>query len=84
MPSRSRNRRAGRWLRFGLALALVAAAMAFLASEPRPPGMAGKIIERNLEHEVQASALFYMDLDRMPEIEDRLARTRPPASTESR
>ena len=63
----------GRRLRFGAALVLLAAAFAFLASGPRPPGMAGEIIERNLRHDVQATALFYMDLERMPEIEERLA-----------
>ena len=73
MPGPSRPGILVRWLRFGAALTILAAALAFLVSGPRPPGMAGRIIERNLRHDVQATALFYMDLDRMPEIERRLA-----------
>ena len=74
MDRRSHRSVAGRALRFALALALVALALAFLVTAPPPPGMAGEIIRRNLEQDVQASALFYMDLERMPHIEERLSR----------
>jgi hypothetical protein len=61
-----------RWIRLCIGLTVLAAVFGFLSTEPRPPGMAGAIIDRNLEHDVQATALFYMDLDRMPEIQRRL------------
>ena len=61
-----------RWLRFFFGLALLAGFFAFLTTTPRPPGTAGEIITRNLNQDIQATALFYADLDRMPEIEDRL------------
>ena len=73
MTLHSRRDLTGRLLRFGLALALVGLALALLVAGPRPPGMAGEIIQRNLEQDVQATALFYMDLERMPRIEERLA-----------
>jgi hypothetical protein len=75
MNLHSRRAITGRLFRFALAVAAVAAAMAVLVSAPPPPGRAGAIIRRNLEQDVQASALFYMDLERMPRLEERLART---------
>jgi hypothetical protein len=64
---------AGRCLRFGLALAFVAGLMTLLNLGPRLPGRAGDLLRSNLDQGVQATALFYMDLERMPEIERRLA-----------
>jgi hypothetical protein len=63
-----------RWLRLCIGLALLGALFGFLSAKPRPPGMAGAIIDHNLEHDIQATALFYMDLERMQEIEKRLRR----------
>jgi hypothetical protein len=51
---------------------LFAGFFVLLAKAPPPPGVAGKIILRNLAEDVQATALFYADLERMPEIEARL------------
>ncbi len=61
-----------RWVRFVIGLALLSGFFAFLTTDPRPPGIAGKIIERNLNQDIQTTALFYADLDRMSEIEERL------------
>ena len=60
------------WVRLCIGVAILAGFFAFLAARPRPPGMAGEIIDHNLGQDIQATALFYMDLDRMPEIEERL------------
>jgi hypothetical protein len=61
-----------RWVRRGLGLALLAAVLAFLITGPGLPGPAGTIIQRNIDQDIQATALFYMDLDRMPEIQEDL------------
>jgi len=66
-----------RWLRFGVGAAILAAAFAVLARGPLVPGAAGLVLEHNREHDLQATALFYTDLERMPEIEARLERQRP-------
>ena len=58
-----------KWLRFGAGLLLLVAFIALLATGPTP----GAVLKHNLDQEIQATALFYMDLDRMPEIERRLA-----------
>jgi hypothetical protein len=58
-----------KWLRFGAGLLLLAGFIAVLALGPTP----GSVLRHNAEHEIQATALFYMDLDEMPALERRLA-----------
>jgi hypothetical protein len=57
-----------KWLRFGAGLLLLAAFIAFLATGPTP----GAVLQHNLEQEIQATALFYMDFDEMQNLELRL------------
>ena len=52
---------------------MLAAFFWFLTTAPLPPGAAGEVVRRNLREDVQADALFYADLDRMPAIEASLA-----------
>ena len=61
-----------RWLRLCIGIALLAGFFALLTTQPRPPGIAGEIIDRNLQQDVQTTALFYTDLETMPELEERL------------
>jgi hypothetical protein len=63
-----------RWLRFAIGVAGLAGFFWFLTTRPLPPGAAGEIIHRNLREDVQATALFYADLERMPAIEKTLPR----------
>jgi hypothetical protein len=57
-----------KWLRFGLGLLLLAGFAVLLALGPKP----GPVLQRNLEQDVQATALFYMDLEEMQHLEQRL------------
>jgi hypothetical protein len=77
-----------RWLELALGLACLLALIRILAAGPLPPGYAGEVIGHNLDRGIQTTALFYMDLDRMPELEanldgqgpaERLRPTDPPA-----
>ena len=63
-----------RWLRLAVGVAGLAGFFWFLTTRPLPPGAAGQIIDRNLRQNVQATALFYADLERMPAIEEGLDR----------
>jgi hypothetical protein len=82
--SRLSRFRKNRWFRLLVGLALLAGFFAFLSTSPCPPGMAGELIQRNLRQNVQATALLYSDLDRMPEIERRLdANARQPVHKRS-
>jgi hypothetical protein len=77
MSQNRADRVRNRWLRLAVGAALLAAAFAVLARGPLVPGAAGRVLEHNREHDLQTTALFYSDLERMPEIEARLARMRP-------
>ena len=63
-----------RWVRFGVGIGILVGFFWFLTTEPVPPGAFGEIISRNLRQGVQADALFYADLERMPAIEEALRR----------
>jgi hypothetical protein len=72
-PDRQRNR----WLRLCVGAAVLAAAFAVLARGPLLPGATGLVLEHNREHDLETTALFYTDLESMPEIEARMERMRP-------
>lgn len=57
-----------KWLRFGAGLLLLAGFIALLAAGPTP----GPVLQHNLDQEIQATALFYMDFDEMQNLELRL------------
>ena len=57
-----------KWLRFSVGLILLAGFIALLALGPTP----GPVLQNNAEQEIQATALFYMDLEEMPALERRL------------
>jgi len=57
-----------KWIRFCAGLLVLAGFIALLALGPTP----GSVLQHNLDQEVQATALFYMDLDEMPALEQRL------------
>lgn len=65
--------RGAAWARFAIGVGILSAFFWFLTTRPVPPGVAGQIIDRNLREDVQADALFYADLERMPAIEKKLA-----------
>jgi len=73
-----------RWLRLAIGVALLAAAFALLARGPLIPGPAGRVLEQNRERDIQATALFYSDLERMPEIQARLERMRARRALQAR
>jgi hypothetical protein len=57
-----------RWLRFCIGLLLLGGLIAVLAMGPAP----GPVLRNNIEQDIEATALFYMDLDDMQELERRL------------
>ena len=64
---------AGKWIEFFVGLGFLAAFIYFLMSEPVPLGFVGDVIRRNLDQDVQTTALFYTELDCMPDIEKNCA-----------
>jgi hypothetical protein len=61
-----------RWLRFCGGLFLLGGLVTLLAAGPLP----GPVLRNNADQDIEATALFYMDLDEMPELEWRLGAMR--------
>lgn len=76
MHSGGRPSVAKRLLRLGIGVVMLVLAFAALAHGPLLPGAAGRILLHNRELDLQAGALFYTDLERMPDIQSRLERMR--------
>jgi len=57
-----------RVLRFCVGLVLLGGFIALLALGPAP----GPVLRNNAEQDIEATALFYMDLDEMQDLERRL------------
>jgi len=70
-PAKKMNR-ARAWMRFFLALILFAAFTAFFASGYTPPGLFGKVLRHNQANDIDASPLFYTEVENMTELEDRV------------
>ena len=68
-PTREMNR-AKAWIRFFLALILFAAFTAFFASGYTPPGVLGSVLRHNNAHDIDASPLFYTEVENMSKLED--------------
>ncbi len=59
-------------MRFGLASAVLAGVIWVLASGFTPPGIAGEVIRHNREADIDASPLFYTEVENMAELEEGL------------
>jgi hypothetical protein len=71
-----RHTRTQRLLRFIAGLAVLSLAVALLASGYTPPGICGEVLRHNQTHEIDASALFYTEVENMSELEAGLAELR--------
>ncbi len=60
------------WLKFVAGLIMIVAMVFFFISEPVPPGALGGTIRQNIDKDIQATALFYMDYDQMQTLESYL------------
>ncbi len=65
-----------RLLRCGAGLIMLCALVSFFASGYSPPGVCGEVLRHNQANDIDASALFYTDVDNIAELEQGLARLR--------
>ena len=70
------NRPVNRWIKFFIGLALLCLSVAFFASGVTPPGIAGEVLRHNKAHDIDASPLFYSEVENMQELEDGLEKLR--------
>ena len=65
--------RANGWVRFLIGLIVLGSCIAFFASGYSPPGVLGEVLRHNQQHDIDASPLFYSEVENMQELEARLA-----------
>ena len=58
-----------RWLRFVLAVAVLALFIGFVASGVTPPGVFGEVLRHNQAEDIDASPLIYTDVEHMQDLE---------------
>lgn len=71
----------GRWLRFLSGLLALALTVAFFASGYTPPGICGEVLRHNQAEDIDASPLFYSEVDNMSELEDGVRQMREEAKS---
>ncbi|UCH85647.1 MAG: hypothetical protein JSW50_08175 [Candidatus Latescibacterota bacterium] len=54
-------------------LALLGSSVAFFASGITPPGIAGEVLRHNKTRDIDATPLFYTEVEHMQELEESLA-----------
>jgi hypothetical protein len=64
------NRTIGRWLKFIIGLCGLLLMFAFFASGYDPPGPLGEVLRHNMENDIDASPLFYSEVENMSQLED--------------
>jgi len=64
------------WIRFALGLIGLALVVLFFSSGVSPPGVCGEVLRHNQSLQIDASPLFYSEVENMSELEAGLAALR--------
>jgi hypothetical protein len=70
------------WLRFFTGLAMLAVAAGFFMSGVTPPGVCGEVLRHNQAEEIDASPLFYSEVEHMAALEEGVDQLRKAAMRE--
>ena len=65
-----------RWVKFIVGLALLALAIIFFSSGYSPPGVLGEVLRHNQACSIDASPLFYSEVENMIDLEKGVAELR--------
>jgi len=61
--------RFGDWLKFVVGLLVIAGVFSFFSSNYSPPGVFGEVLRHNRANNIDASPLFYSEVEHMSELE---------------
>ena len=59
-------------IKFIVGVIILGGVVLFFASGITPPGIAGDVLRHNQENQIDASPLFYTDVENMSDLEDSL------------
>ena len=65
-----------RWCKFVAGLAILTLMIAFFSSGYSPPGILGEVLRHNQEFDIDASPLFYSEVENMAELENGIRELR--------
>jgi hypothetical protein len=77
--SNKKETRPRAWLKFGVGLVVLSALVVFFASGCTSPGAFGEVLCHNQAHDIDASPLFYTEVENMPELEQGVKELREEA-----
>ena len=63
------NTRFGDWLKFVIGLLFIAGVFGFFSSDYSPPGIFGEVLRHNRANNIDASPLFYIEVEHISELE---------------
>jgi hypothetical protein len=68
-----------RCLRFCVGLVLLILLAGFFMSGATPPGICGEVLRHNQLYKIDASGMFYTEVERMPQLEEGVRKLRAEA-----
>ena len=74
--SRENRIRLMKWLKFFVGLTILALAILFFGSGYSPPGVCGEVLRHNQACSIDASPLFYSEVENMADLERGVAELR--------
>jgi hypothetical protein len=76
LSNRQEISRAKAWLRFFAGLVVFLAAVLFFSSGYSPPGIFGEVLRHNQANDIDATPLFYTEVEHMPVLENGVRKLR--------
>ena len=75
------NRQPKAWLKFFAGIFLLAIVFTFFGSGFTPPGVFGEVLRHNQKQNIDASPLFYSEVDNMSQLEQGVQELREDAAS---
>jgi hypothetical protein len=72
-----------KWQRFSIAMLFLALVILFFSSGWTPPGPAGDVLRHNQQRDIDASPLFYSEVENITDLQKELAAGLDSARTDS-
>ena len=71
------------WSKFSLAILMLILLVTFFASGWTPPGPVGEVLRHNQERDIDASPLFYFEVEHITDLQKKLAARKDSAGVDT-